>query len=136
MPDSVSKLEEELVDVTPAPVFPWLEGLNDGMIGRVEVPGGVLVLRIVTAADMTTDETDTQMHPGIPYFQTILTAIGAWRDFTYLVKMTTGLCHVFLLSFLYENGSGRESHFSLRGLRVAFPTSSGRHTPCRSVLFE
>ncbi len=44
MPDSVSKLELELVDVTPAPVFPWLEGLHDRMIGRVEVLGGVLVL--------------------------------------------------------------------------------------------
>jgi len=33
-PDSVSKIEHELVDVTPAPVFPRLEGLNDRMIGR------------------------------------------------------------------------------------------------------
>jgi hypothetical protein len=85
---------------------------------------------------MTTDKTDTQMHPGIPNFQTILTAIGAWRDLTYLVKMTTGLCHLFLLSFFYENGSGRESHRSLHGLRVAFPASSGRQTPCRNVLFN
>jgi hypothetical protein len=87
MPDAVRKLEEELVDVTPAPVFPWLEGLNNGMLG------GVLVLGIVAAADMTTDETDTQMHPGIPDFQTILTAICTRGDLSYLVKMTTLFCH-------------------------------------------
>ncbi len=99
MPDAVRKLEEELVDVTPAPVFPWLEGLNNGMIGRVEMLGGVLVLGIVAAADMTTDETDTQMHPGIPDFQTILTAICTRGDLSYLVKMTTLFCHCARFSF-------------------------------------
>jgi hypothetical protein len=79
------------------------------MIGRVEMFGGMLILRIVAATDMSTDETDTQVHPGITHFQALLAAIGARCDLSYLVKMTTGLCHMFLLSFLCENGSGRES---------------------------
>src|SRR5258706_7306641 len=43
------------------PEFLWLEGLHDRMIGRVGMPGGMPIPRIVTAADMSTDETDTQM---------------------------------------------------------------------------
>ena len=39
-----SRLEEQLVDVTPDPVLTRLEGLNDRVVGRVEMPGGVLVL--------------------------------------------------------------------------------------------
>jgi hypothetical protein len=71
------------------------------MFGRVEMLGGMLILRIVAAADMTTDETDTQMHPCIPDSQTILAAIGAGCDLSYLVKMTTLFCHRSLFPFKY-----------------------------------
>jgi hypothetical protein len=39
-----SRLEQNLIDVTPDPVLSRLEGLNDRMVGRVEMPGSVLVL--------------------------------------------------------------------------------------------
>jgi hypothetical protein len=97
MPELVCKIENELVNVTPAPVLPWLEGLNDRMVGGVEMPGGVLILRIVAAADVSTDETDTQMHPGVTHFQALLAAIGAWCDLSDLVEVATLLCHRFLL---------------------------------------
>src|ERR1700730_12706606 len=77
-----------------------LEGLDNRVVGRVEMFGGVLVLRIVTAPDMSTGETEAQMHPAITYFQTVLASIGARRDLAYLVKVATVLCHVFLFSFL------------------------------------
>src|SRR5205807_1568431 len=67
------------------------------MIGRVEMLGCVLVLRIVTAAHMSTRETEAQVDPGISNFQTVLTSIGARRDFLYLIKMRTSLCHVLFL---------------------------------------
>jgi len=67
------------------------------MVGRVEMPGGVLVLRIVTAAHMSTRETDAQVYPGISHFQTVLTSISARCDFLYLIKMRTSLCHVLFL---------------------------------------
>ena len=135
-PEPVCKIEKELVDVTPAPVFPGLEGLNNRMIGRVEMLGGMRILRIVTATDMSTDKTDTQVHPGITHFQALLAAIGARCNLSYLVKMTTLFWHILLLSFFYENSSGRDNYCSLHGLRVAFPVSSRRHMPCRKVLFE
>ena len=64
------------------------------------MPGGVLILRIVTATDMSTGETEAQVHPGITDFQAVLAPIGAWRDFTYLVEVATLLCHVCMFSFL------------------------------------
>ena len=68
------------------------------MVGRVEMPGGVLILRIVTAAHMSTGETEVQVDPGISNFQTVLTSIGARCDVLYLIKMRTSLCHVLFLS--------------------------------------
>jgi hypothetical protein len=70
-----SRLEEQLVDVAPGPVLTRLEGLNDRVVGGVEMPCGVLVLRIVTAADVSTGETETQVHPAISNFQAVLTFI-------------------------------------------------------------
>jgi hypothetical protein len=98
--EELSKLEHELIDITPAPVLTRLEGLDNRVVGRVEMPGGVLVLRIVTAAHMSTGETKAQVHPGITHFQAFLAPIGARRDVTYLVEVATLLCHVCMLSFL------------------------------------
>jgi hypothetical protein len=102
-----SKLKEQLVDVAPGPVLTRLERLNDGMIGGVEMPGGVLVLRIVTAADVPTGETEAQVHPAISNFQTVLTSIGAWRDLAYLVEVATVVCHRFQFSFFDAPGCSR-----------------------------
>jgi hypothetical protein len=98
--EELSKLEHELIDITPAPVLTRLEGLDNRVVGRVEMPGGVLVLRIVTATDMSTGEAEAQVHPGITHFQAFLAPIGARRDVTYLVEVATLLCHVCMLSFL------------------------------------
>jgi len=91
----LSKLEHELIDITPAPVFSWLEGLNDRMVGRVKMLGSMLILRRIAAADMPAFETEAQVDPRISNFQTILTSIGARCDVLYLIKMRTLLCHVF-----------------------------------------
>ena len=98
--EELSKLEHELIDITPAPVLTRLPGLDNRVVGRVEMPGGVLILRIVTAADMSTGETEAQVHPGITHFQAVLAPIGARRDVTYLVEVATLLCHMCMLSFL------------------------------------
>ena len=70
----------------------------------MEMPGGVLILRIITATDMSTGETEAQVHPAISNFQTVLTSIGARRELTYLVEVATLLCHMFLFSFLDAPG--------------------------------
>jgi hypothetical protein len=91
-------LEHDLVDVTPAPVFAGLEGLDNRVVGRVEMPGRMLVFRRVAAADVSTNEALAQMHPGVANFQTILAAVCAGGDISYLVKMSTRLCHLLLPS--------------------------------------
>ena len=59
------------------------------MVRRVEMPGGVLILRIVTAANMPAFKTETQVDPRVSDSQTLLTAIRTGRDRSYLVKMGT-----------------------------------------------
>jgi hypothetical protein len=86
-----SKLEHYLVNVTPTPVFIRLEGLDNRVVGRVEMPGGVRILRIVTATDMPAFETEAQVYPCIPDSQTILTAIRTGCHLSYVVEMGT-LC--------------------------------------------
>ena len=68
------------------------------MVGGVEMPSGVLVLRRVAAANMAARQAETQMHPAISGFQTVLTSIGARCDLSYLMKMCTCLFHVLFLA--------------------------------------
>ena len=53
---SLGSIEKDSVNVTPAPVLARFERLHDGMAGLVEVLRGVLILRRVAAANMTTLE--------------------------------------------------------------------------------
>ena len=64
-------------DVTPAPCFTRLERPHDRMCGRMKVPGGMLVLRRVAAADMSAGQADAQMHPPIADAQALLAAARA-----------------------------------------------------------
>src|SRR5216684_4578835 len=75
-----SKLEYYLVDVTPTPVFIRLEGLDNRVVGRVKMLGGVLILRRIATADMPAFETEAPVYPRIPVSQTIFTSIGARCD--------------------------------------------------------
>jgi hypothetical protein len=91
------RLEHDLIDVAPDPVLSRLEGLNDWVVGRMEVLGGVLVLGRITTANVSTGETQAQVHPGITGFQTVLTAIGARCYLLYLIEMRTTLGHNLFL---------------------------------------
>ena len=89
-------LEHDLVDVAPAPILARLEGLDNRVIGRVEMLRRVLVLRGVTTSDMPANQALAQVYPAIANFQTVLTAIRARCDLSYLIQMTTLYCHVSL----------------------------------------
>jgi hypothetical protein len=73
-------MHEGFVNITPAPVLTGLEGLYEGMVGAVEVLGGVLVLGGVAATNVPTNEADPQMHPGVSTCQAFLTAMRAGCD--------------------------------------------------------
>src|SRR4051812_16609094 len=55
-------LEEQLVRVAPEPVLVGLEGLDQRVVGLVVVRGGVLVRRLVAAADVPTFDTAPEVH--------------------------------------------------------------------------
>ena len=67
------------------------------MIGGVKVLRGMPVLRIVTAADMSALEAETQVYPRVTCFQTILTTIRTGRDQVYMIKMCTLISQCMLL---------------------------------------
>ena len=49
------------------------------MVGGVEVPGGVLVLRRVAAANMAAGEAKAQVYPAVADLQTLLAAVRRVR---------------------------------------------------------
>ena len=61
--DAIAEVEEDLVDIAPAPAFRRIVALDDRMAGRVEMLGGVAVGRLVAAADMAAGAAEPQMHP-------------------------------------------------------------------------
>jgi hypothetical protein len=51
-------LDHHLVNVAPTPRFTGLKGLDYRMMSRMEMLGGMLILRGVAAANMSTDEAE------------------------------------------------------------------------------
>jgi len=47
------KIQLELVNITPTPIFARLGGPHDGMLGRVEVLGRMLILGRIAATNMS-----------------------------------------------------------------------------------
>jgi hypothetical protein len=81
------EFEFEFVDVAPAPGFAGFEGFHDGVLGLMEVFGGVFVLGGITAADVAALEAQAQVDPSVAHFQALLAAAGVRFDGANLRKM-------------------------------------------------
>src|SRR5438309_10939066 len=81
------RLEPQLVDVAPAPVFARLEGPDDRVLRAVEVGCRMLALRVVAAAHMPAGHAQPQVDPGTADLQAVLAAVGARGDLTDLVEV-------------------------------------------------
>ena len=80
--------EEQFIDVAPAPVFPWLEGLDYRIVCGVEMLGRVFVGRVVTTTNVTTAKAETQVHPPTASAEALLATVGRFRlDVANLVEM-------------------------------------------------
>jgi hypothetical protein len=64
---SRERLNHDLVDVTPSPVFARLKGSHNGVLSLSEVLRGVPVLGGVAAADVATSFAEAQMNPQIAH---------------------------------------------------------------------
>jgi len=73
--DSIS--DESGIGVTPAPSLANLEGTDDRMLGRPGVLAGVRVLRLITAADIATAETEAEMDPGVSHCHALTATLTA-----------------------------------------------------------
>jgi len=62
----VREVEEDLIDVAPAPAFRRIVTFDDGMSGLMKVLGCMLVGRRIAAADMAAGAAEAQVHQRSP----------------------------------------------------------------------
>jgi hypothetical protein len=87
--DLSGKVEFELIHEAPAPIFARLNGTHDGVLGIVEMFGGVFVLRGIAAAHVPARQAQSQVNPVIPHFQAFLAAFRVRLHIVDLVHMST-----------------------------------------------
>jgi hypothetical protein len=92
---SARKIEHYFVDVTPAPPFRRIIGLDDRVFCRVKMFCGVSIWRLIATTDMATAAADPQMQPGVAQFQTFLAPQGARNNVTDCREMFAKYRHVF-----------------------------------------
>src|SRR5229473_4577917 len=90
---SVRKIEQDFIDIAPAPAFRRIVALDDRMLGGVEVLGRVLVGGIVAAADMTAAAADPQMQPHAAALEAFLATKRARRDIADAGDVSAAFCH-------------------------------------------
>src|ERR1700737_1416708 len=89
----VRQIEQNLIDITPAPTLGRIIALDDRMPRGTEMFGGVLVGRIVAAADMAATAADPQMAPLAAALQAFLATERARRDAADAGDMGAAFCH-------------------------------------------
>src|SRR6201985_814407 len=89
----VRQIEQHLVHVAPAPRFRRIVALDDGMSAGAEMPGGMLVGRIVATTDMAAAAADPPMQPYAAALQALLATERARRDIANAGDVGAALCH-------------------------------------------
>jgi hypothetical protein len=84
-------LEDQLVHITPDPIFAPLHRLDYGVFGSVKMLGGMLILRGIAAADVAAFQADPQMDPAVAHFHTLLAAFRPRLGSRTLLQMLTSL---------------------------------------------
>jgi hypothetical protein len=84
------KIQFNLIDIAPAPVFAGLERPDDRVIGAVEVLPRMLVFGGIATTHVPAFQAQTQVDPDISHLQTLLAALrGAWRNAPNVIQMHT-----------------------------------------------
>jgi hypothetical protein len=85
-------LEIVLVDVTPTPVFPWLDGSHNRVPISVEVGGSVAVLGGITTTDLAALQAHAQVNPGVSDLETLLATLGVRLHVFYMILRVCTFC--------------------------------------------
>jgi hypothetical protein len=86
-------LSLDLIHIAPGPALSRLDGANQRMRYLAKMPGSMLVLRRITAADMTAGEAETQMDPSVPGLYAVLTNVCMGAGDLDLIEMRTLRLH-------------------------------------------
>src|ERR1700682_5614867 len=89
----VRQIEQDFIDITPAPTLRRIIALDDRMSRSVEMFCRVLVGGIVTAADVTAAAADAQMQPLTAALQAFLATKRARRDAADAGDVAAAVCH-------------------------------------------
>jgi hypothetical protein len=81
------EIKFHLIDVTPAPGFPRLDGPHDGVLGPVEVFRRMLIFGRIAAADVSTRHAQPQVNPRVALFQALCADVSARFHVSNLVHM-------------------------------------------------
>jgi hypothetical protein len=100
---SARKIEHHFLDVTPAPPFRRIIGLDYRVAGRVKMFCCVPVRRLIAATDMATGAADPQVQPGVAQFQTFFAPQGARNNVTDCREMFAKYRHVLLRRFVRDD---------------------------------
>src|ERR1700730_3142943 len=91
--DPVRQIEQQFIDIAPAPPLRRIVTVDDGMMGGVKMLGRVFVRRVVTTADVTATAADPHMQPLAAAFEAFLAAERARRDAADAGDMRAAFCH-------------------------------------------
>jgi hypothetical protein len=81
------QVDLHFVYVAPGPGFAGLEGFHDGVLGLMEMLGGVCVLRGIAAAYVAALHAQAEMNPGVAHFYAFFAAVGVRCHFANLIQM-------------------------------------------------
>jgi hypothetical protein len=91
--------DEQLIFIAITPIFAGLERFDDWVPGRTKMPGGVLVLGGVAAADVPADQAQAKMHPAVPHRETFFATLCAGSHGSDLIQMSACAGHGYLLGY-------------------------------------
>jgi hypothetical protein len=83
----LERLEQELVDVAPAPCFPWLDGAHDWVGCCLEVLARVLVLGVVAASNIPALRAEPQVNPRITHEDALLANVRLGLEYVDLIEV-------------------------------------------------
>jgi hypothetical protein len=87
----------KLVNIAPDPVFTRFNGANQRVLGTMEMLGCMLVLRGITAANVSAFQTKPQVDPRIAKFNALFADINICLRNLDLFHVRTALSQEFLL---------------------------------------
>jgi hypothetical protein len=85
--------DDHLVHIAPHPIFPGLEGLNNGMLGGMKMFGGVFVLGGIAATDVPALAAKPQVDPAVTHLEALFAALGMWLNFLDMSGVRTDRAH-------------------------------------------